>query len=97
MRRDEALTILNDHRDEIRAFGVASIAIFGSVARDEARPDSDIDVLVEFDRRPIGLFEFLDLKTYLEQILGVDVDLATPASLKERLRPSVERDVVNVN
>jgi len=97
MRRDEALAILNEHRDEIRGFGVKSIAIFGSVARDEARPDSDVDVLVEFNRRPLGLFEFLDLKMFLEQILGVGVDLATPASLKERIRPSVERDIIDVH
>jgi uncharacterized protein len=48
MQRDEALAILTDHRQDLENFGVKSIAIFGSVARNEARGDSDVDVLVEF-------------------------------------------------
>jgi predicted nucleotidyltransferase len=49
MRRDEAPRLLAEHRDEIAGFGVSSLAVFGSVARDEAGADSDIDILVEFD------------------------------------------------
>ena len=57
MRRDEALRLLAAHREEIARFGVKSLAIFGSVARDEAGPDSDVDVLVEFSV-PVGLSHF---------------------------------------
>ena len=94
MRRDEALTILNDHRDEIRAFGVASIAIFGSVARDDARPDSDIDVLVEFDP-PVGLFTVIRLKSYLSDILGLQVDLVLRDAIKKQLRDRILGEAVS--
>ena len=97
MRRDDVLAILAAHRDELHEqFGVKSLALFGSVARDEAGPESDVDLLVEFDRRPVGLFEFIDVKMALERLLGVPVDLATPGSLRERIRLSVERDVIHV-
>ena len=50
MRRDEVLSIIAAHRDELRRMGVLSLSIFGSVARDEAGPQSDVDLLVELDR-----------------------------------------------
>jgi len=59
---------------------VKSLILFGSVARNEARPDSDVDLLVEFDR-PVGLFTFVRLKRYLEEILDSTVDLGTPVPL----------------
>ena len=70
MRRDDVLERLNLHREELRTrFGVGSIALFGSYARDEARPDSDVDLLVEFERPPTFL-SYMDLIDYLEQLLG---------------------------
>ena len=57
MQRDEALKILSDHKYELRdKFGVTSIAIFGSTARDEAGPDSDVDTLIEIER-PAGVLQ----------------------------------------
>jgi len=85
MRRDEALAILKEHRDEIRSFGVKSIAIFGSVAHDEARPDSEIHVLVEFDPSG-GLFKVIRLQNYLCSILGRQVDLILRDAIKKQLR-----------
>ncbi len=70
-----------------------SLSVFGSVARDEARPDSDVDLLVEFDR-PIGLFAFVALKLYLEQILGQRVDLVTPDALRRQFSDEVLREAV---
>lgn len=67
--------------------------IFGSVARDEAQLESDVDLLVEFDR-PVGLFTFVRLKRYLEEILASSVDLGTPDSLKPYLQESVFREAV---
>ncbi len=93
MRRDEALTILAAHKAELRQHHVRSLSIFGSVARDEAGPDSDVDALVEFDQ-PVGLFAFLGLKEYLEQILGRPVDLATPEALHHRLRDRILREAI---
>ncbi len=96
MRREDVLRILAEHRAQIEAFGVRSLAIFGSVARDEAGPDSDVDILVGFDR-PVGLFRFLDLKEYLEMILGRPVDLCTTGSLKARIRDQVLQDAVRAS
>jgi predicted nucleotidyltransferase len=70
-----------------------SLMLFGSVARDEAQTDSDVDLLVEFDR-PVGLFTFVRLKRYLEEILESSVDLGTPDSLKPYLREPVFREAI---
>ncbi|EKD08239.1 nucleotidyltransferase family protein [Limnospira platensis] len=88
MRKQEALTLLANHQNTLKNFGVKSRMIFGSVARDEAHINSDVDLLVEFDR-PVGLFTFVRLKRYLEEILERSVDLGTPDSLKLDLREPV--------
>ena len=89
MRRDEALQLLAEHRAELAArFRVKSLSLFGSVARDEAGPNSDVDLLVEFDG-PIGLFTFVRLRRHLQQILGQRVDLATPDALRPRMREQI--------
>jgi uncharacterized protein len=79
------LEILDRHRAELKKFGVKSLALFGSVVRGEAKPTSDIDILVEF-AQPIGLFGFIRLKQRLSEILGRQVDLVTPQALKPQLR-----------
>ena len=93
MERDDVLAILSNHREHLQNLGVKSLALFGSVARNEARPDSDVDLLVEF-ARPVGLFTFVRLKNYLELILECPVDLGTPDSLKPYLREPVLREAV---
>jgi predicted nucleotidyltransferase len=96
MGRDEILHILRDNLEQLeREFGVSSIRLFGSVARGEATPDSDIDVLVDFRRTPT-LFEFLRLRRVLGELLGTKVDLITESGLKERARAAVERDAIRV-
>jgi uncharacterized protein len=91
MKRKLVLQILRDHQAELEARGVRSLALFGSVARDDAQPDSDVDILVEFDR-PVGLFGLVELQNHLEDLLGCKVDLGTPDSLKERIRQNVIED-----
>jgi len=93
LRRDEALRIIAAHRDEIAGFGVASLLVFGSVARDEAGPQSDVNLLVEF-AVPVGLFELVDLQMFLESLLGRRVDLLTPGALRARLREQVMRKAI---
>ena len=93
MRREQAIAILNAHQEEIKKFRVKSLSLFGSVARDEARSDSDVDLLVEFET-PVGLFAFMRLQRYLEAILGCSVDLGTPNSLRPYLRESVIKEAV---
>ncbi len=95
MKREKALRILSENREEIEEFGVVRLAIFGSVARDEAGPESDVDVLVELDPGArVGLFEFVRLKMRLEELLGSPVDLVTKDSLKERLRDEVLEEAI---
>ncbi|MGK7943848.1 MAG: nucleotidyltransferase family protein [Microcystaceae cyanobacterium] len=94
MKRDEVLKIVATHREQLEKLGVKSLSLFGSVARDEARLDSDVDFLVEFSSA-VGLFEFIEVKLYLEDILGCSVDLGTQNSLKEHLREPVLKDVIH--
>lgn len=94
MKRDEVLAILTKHREQLEKLGVKSLSLFGSVARDEAGQDSDVDLLVEFNR-DIDLFEFIELRLYLEDIFGCSVDLGTENAVKEHLREPVLKDVIN--
>ena len=97
MKRSDVLRILHEKRGELSdKYGVKSLALFGSVARDEARPDSDVDLLVEFDR-PVGLFAFIGLQQFLETLLGSKVDLGTLRSLKPRLKDSVLQEAIHVS
>ena len=93
MDKATVIKLIAENRNELNHFGVASISIFGSIARGDARPDSDIDVLVEFSR-PVGMFEFIDLKEYLESILNQKVDLATQESLKHQLRDQILKEAI---
>lgn len=95
MRRDEALRILAAHRRDIERFGAQSLAVFGSVARDEAGPESDIDILAEFAHPP-SFAQYMGLKLYLEDLLGVPVDLASLKTLRPCVRPRVESEAIRV-
>jgi uncharacterized protein len=93
VRREEALRRLAEYRDELTAMGARSLSLFGSVARDEAGPDSDVDILIEFDR-PLSLFDLGRIQIRLEEILGQRVDLVMPESLRPRLRARVLAEAV---
>jgi len=96
MKREEAVSTLRSYLPTLRRdFGVRGIALFGSTARDEARDDSDLDLLVDFEVGPT-FDSFMGLKFFLEDHLGKRVDLVTPDALKPRMRPVVEREAVNV-
>jgi predicted nucleotidyltransferase len=81
-------SLRSSHRAELTTeFGVASLALFGSVVRDEATSASDVDVLVEFDGRPVGLFHLSRAEHYLETVLGVShVDLVLSDGIEPALR-----------
>lgn len=85
MNRDELSKLIAEHQKELDAFGVKSLSVFGSVARGEAGPESDVDLLVEF-KRPIGLFEFIDLQEFLEKELQHPVDLVTASVFRNPYR-----------
>lgn len=91
MQGQEACQILEQHRGDLTNRGVNSIAVFGSVARDSAKPESDIDILVDLDSKT-NLFEFVELKTYLETLLGNPVDLVTVKALHPQLRETILRE-----
>jgi hypothetical protein len=93
MDKERVLALLNSHRDRLDEFAVKALFLFGSVARGEATPESDVDLLVEFDR-PVGLFTLLRLQSYLEELLGCSVDLGTPNSLRPHLRETVLKEAI---
>jgi hypothetical protein len=96
MKRDEALKALAAQHDRLRDFAVRSLAVFGSVARDEAAPGSDVDVLVEFEPDAhVGLIAFIRLKHFLEDVLGAPVDLATPDALRAEMRDAILREAIH--
>jgi uncharacterized protein len=96
MKRDDVLRIFADHHDEPhRRFGASSLALFGSVARNEAVETSDVDLLVEFDR-PTGYFGLIALQECLEELLHCKVDIGTARSLKPRLRARVLGECIHV-
>jgi predicted nucleotidyltransferase len=96
MKRDEAMRILSACTSELRKrFGVSELCVFGSVARDEARDDSDVDLMVSFEVTP-SFTSFMELKEFLQTQLAARVDLVTRAGLKPRVRPHVEREALRV-
>ena len=88
LRCDEVIDTLRQQREAICAFHVAALFLFGSVARDQAKASSDVDLLVEFSQ-PVGLFTLARLQIYLEKLLGCAIDLGTPDSLKPYMQDLV--------
>jgi predicted nucleotidyltransferase len=95
MTRETALALLNEHRDELAAFGLRRLAVFGSVARNEARPDSDVDVLVEFEGKPT-FNRYVGLYDSLEDLLERPVDLVTVSAVRPFMRGDVEEDALEI-
>jgi predicted nucleotidyltransferase len=93
MERDEVLSLLKSHKRRLKKFGVHSVSIFGSIVRNQARKNSDVDILVDFEK-PVGLFEFARLKLYLEELLGREVDLVTPEALRKELREDILKEAI---
>lgn len=96
MDRETVLALLHEHLPVLRErFGVKRLRLFGSMARNAAREDSDVDVLVDFGRpaTPEALF---GTQFYLEDLFGRQVDLVTERALRKELRPYVERDAIAI-
>ena len=90
--REQVLQKLAEHRETIRGFGVRRLALFGSCARGDDSPSSDLDFLVEFERKTFDAY--MDLKTFLEELFARQVDLVIADALKPRLRAPVLREAV---
>lgn len=96
MNRSETMKCLHDHMPILRQdFGVKALALFGSMARDQAREESDIDILVSFDG-PATSGRYFGLQFYLEDLLGRSVDLVTDKALRSELKPFIEREALHV-
>ena len=91
----EAKKILLAKQRDLAALGVRTLALFGSVARNEGSSKSDVDILVDFDAKK-GLFAFIDLKHYLEHLLKCKVDLVTKNALHPALKDSILHEAKNV-
>ena len=96
MSRNEVISLLQKHKPALaERFGVTSLALFGSFARDEATDESDLDILVTFDG-PATSRSYFGVQFYIEDLTGRRVDLVTDKALRPELRPSVERGCVHV-
>ncbi len=96
MKQDTVLQILKQKNAELtKQFGVKSLSLFGSVARNESTSTSDVDLLVEFNR-PVGYFGLFALQDYLEKLLGCSVDLGTPDSLKPYIKERIMGEIIHV-
>jgi predicted nucleotidyltransferase len=97
MRRDDIIARLKEADPALRARRASALYLFGSHARDEARPDSDVDVFIDKDpSRKFGFDEFMDIYLLLQERLGSDVDYGTREGLHPVLRPDIEREAVRV-
>jgi predicted nucleotidyltransferase len=95
MSRAEILATLRSHELEIRAAGVTRLSLFGSAARNDAGPASDIDLLAAFDeRQTLSLLDVIHIQNRIANLLGASVDLMEEGTLKPRVQAAVERDVI---
>ena len=95
MNRQVILSLLAHHAPEMRSqFDVSDLSVFGSVARDEAREGSDLDVLVDFKGRPT-FDHFMGLRFFLEDLTGMRVDLVTRQALRPQLSSAITQEAIH--
>lgn len=96
MDKQTVIMRLKENLEQIRQrFSVERLSVFGSVIRDEAQEDSDVDVLVVFEKKA-NFDIFMDLKFYLEELLGIGVDLVTEKALRPQVRQAIEQEMIDV-
>jgi uncharacterized protein len=91
MRRADVISLLKRHEPELKSLGVDHLFLFGSVARDDAKEDSDVDLLFDHQKGQLGLYELMDLKERAREILGHRTDIMTRTSLHPALRERIEK------
>src|SRR5271155_4965479 len=96
MKRDEAISRLQQHEADLKKLGVEHLYLFGSTARGEAGDDSDVDLFFDYEKGKLGLFELMDLKEYAGRILGRKTDIMTRDGLHKMLRQTIEATAVRV-
>lgn len=90
--RDQVLQLISQNKEALRGFGVRRIGLFGSFARNQSTPSSDIDFLVELEKKTFDAY--MGLKSFLEGLFQRHVDLVLSDSLKPRLRQQVTQEVI---
>ena len=96
MNKQQTIQALSNNKTVLtQRFGVTRLALFGSTARDAATANSDIDILVDFDGAATSQ-RYFGVQFYLEDLLGCAVDLVTEKALRAELRPSIEREAIDV-
>jgi hypothetical protein len=96
MDRNHVITTLRAHEADLHRAGVARLYLFGSVARQEATPDSDVDLFFDTDNQRFSLIELVDVQERVSDILGTESDVMTRASLHPMLRQRIEAEAVRV-
>ncbi|WP_119421008.1 nucleotidyltransferase family protein [Desertibaculum subflavum] len=96
MLREDVIARLRAEEAALKRAGVEHLYLFGSVAREQAQPASDVDLYFEHQKGAIGLFDLMDLQERIREILGRPVDLLTKDSLHPMLRPGIEASALRV-
>ncbi|MCK8780608.1 nucleotidyltransferase domain-containing protein [Rhizobium sp. NTR19] len=97
MKKEEALDKLKQRAEAVRALGATSLYLFGSVARDEAGPDSDLDLFIDYDPQSrFNAFDLVGIKLFLEDELDLSVDVTTRDSLHPILKNRIESSALKV-
>ncbi len=91
--KERILNILDAHKSRIKEFGVRKIGLFGSFVRNQASEDSDIDLLVEFEKGQKTFDNYMNLKFFLEELFGHKVDLVINESLRTELKPYIMEEI----
>jgi predicted nucleotidyltransferase len=96
MSRDEVLAKLRQHAPELQAEGILHLALFGSTARNEAGPDSDVDLMAEYDPAlRLSLLDICKLQCKIEDLLSSKVELATRNRMRPIIKESAEQDAID--
>lgn len=91
--KNELMTFLETHKEDLKSFGIRKLGVFGSFVRNEPRVDSDLDLLVDFEPGKLNYDNFIHLAYYVEDQVGRTVDLVTEDSLSPHLGPHILREV----
>ncbi|MER9653535.1 nucleotidyltransferase domain-containing protein [Mesorhizobium sp. M0152] len=97
MSRNDVIRQLQRNADAIKGMGATSLYLFGSMARDDARPDSDLDLFIDYDpAKRFSLIDLVGIKQFLEETMSAEIDITTRDSLNPMLKADIERSAVRI-